>query len=393
MPVTAVPVLHVITRLDRGGSADNTLLTAARLSRERFAVSLATGPSPQAGGAAWEEVRGRGLPVLAVPHLVRPLRPLADVRALRELVALMRRGRYRLVHTHTSKAGFLGRLAAALLRVPAVVHTPHGHVFYGYHGRLLTALFVGAERWAAIHTDRLVALTPREVRDHLELGIGTAARFRVVHSGVDLEALAVDAGTGLRTRAELGLPASSVVVGTVGRLTAVKGQVDLVAAVAALGDPRIRLLLVGDGEERASLTARAAALGVRDQVCFAGWRADVPRLLAAMDIFVLPSYNEGMGRALVEAMGSGLAVIATAVGGVPAVVDSGVDGLLVRPRAPRELAAAIALLATDPAGRQRLGLQARVKAQHFSVAAMVRAIETMYVELIEEKQRAATAPI
>jgi glycosyltransferase involved in cell wall biosynthesis len=112
-----------------------------------------------------------------------------------------------------------------------------------------------------------------------------------------------------------------------------------------------------------------------------------------MDIFVLPSYNEGMGRALVEAMGAGLAVVATAVGGVPAVVDGGVDGLLVRPRAPTELAAAIALLATDPAGRQRLGRQARRKAQQFSVAAMVRAIETLYVELIEEKQRAATAPV
>jgi glycosyltransferase involved in cell wall biosynthesis len=384
-------VLHLITRLDRGGSADNTLLTAARTAPARFACTVAAGPSPEAGGAALVEVQARGVPVLRVPHLVRHPSPVTDLRAVGEILGIIRAGRFDLVHTHTSKAGFLGRLAARMARVPAVVHTPHGHVFYGYYGPLVTRLFAAAERWAAWRTDRLVALTVREVDDHLALGIGRPEQFRVIHSGIDFAAFDADPTPGRQVRVELGIPAEALVVGTLGRLTAVKGQDCLVAALASLALPQLWLLLVGDGEERSALAAQAQALGVADRVVFAGWRQDVHRVLRAMDLFALPSLNEGMGRALVEAMYTGLPVVATAVGGVPELIVPGSTGLLVPPRAAADLAAAIRSLVADPEARARLGQQARACAAGYSAAGMVAAIEAMYDELIEEKALALDA--
>ncbi|MFA6112054.1 MAG: glycosyltransferase family 4 protein [Candidatus Latescibacterota bacterium] len=386
-----VRVLHVITRLDRGGSADNTLLTAARLDPARFASSIAVGPTREAGGPAWEEARERGVPFVEIPHLVRPISPLADLMAARELVAVIRAGRYGIVHTHTSKAGILGRLAAGRVRVPAVVHTPHGHVFTGYHGRLLTRMFVMMERWAARRTDRLIALTGREVQDHLALGIGSTERFRVIHSGVDFAPFDADPAGGAQVREELGIPAEALVIGTLGRLTAVKGQADLLAAFAAVELPRAWLLLVGDGEERLNLEAQARHLGLEGRTVFAGWRRNVYQVLRAMDIFALPSLNEGMGKALVEAMYAGLPVVATAVGGIPELVEPDCTGLLVPPRAPAELASALALLAADPNARERLGQQARLRATGYSVTRMVSAIEQVYDELIEEKGIGVTA--
>lgn len=386
-----VRVLHVITRLDRGGSADNTLLTAARLDPARFASSIAVGPTREAGGTAWDEARERGVQFVEVPHLVRPVSPLADLRAARELVAAMRAGQYDIVHTHTSKAGIIGRLAAGRVRVPAVVHTPHGHVFTGYHGRLRTRLYIMAERWASRRTDRLIALTGREVQDHLALGIGSPEQFRVIHSGVDFTPFDVDSTGGAPVREELGIPAGALVIGTLGRLTAVKGQADLLAAFAALDLPQARLLLVGDGEERPNLEAQARLLGLEGRVVFAGWRQDVHRVLRAMDLFALPSLNEGMGKALVEAMYAGLPVVATAVGGIPELVAPGHTGVLVRPRAPAELAAALASLAVDREARERLGREARLRATGYSVTGMMSAIEKVYDELIEEKRIDATA--
>jgi glycosyltransferase involved in cell wall biosynthesis len=234
-------------------------------------------------------------------------------------------------------------------------------------------------------------LTGREVQDHLALGIGTPERFRVIHSGVDFAPFDADPTGREQVRIELGIPDDALVVGTLGRLAAVKGQVDLVTAFAALDRPRAWLLLVGDGEERPSLEAQARFLGLTERVVFAGWRQDVHRVLRAMDLFALPSLNEGMGKALVEAMYAGLPVVAAAVGGIPELVEPGRTGLLVRPRAPAELAAALASLATDPAARERLGREARLHAAGYSVTRMVSAIEKVYEELIEEKRIDLTA--
>jgi glycosyltransferase involved in cell wall biosynthesis len=382
-----IRVLHVITRLDRGGSAENTLLTVARMDVERFASSLAVGPTLEGSGSTEKQARANGVEFIDLPHLVRAIRLLDDLLAIGELWRLMRRGKYQVVHTHTSKGGLLGRIAARLAGVPVVVHTPHGHVFYGYYGRALTRLFIWLERWAVGFTDRLVALTRREVEEYETFGVAPGKKCAVIHSGIDFAPFASIEEAREEIRAELGIPQDGLVIGTVGRLTAIKGQADLVTAFARVRE-RVEgayLLLIGEGEEHAMLQELARELGVDDRVLFAGWREDVHRALRGMDIFALPSYNEGMGKALVEGMYAGLPVVATAVGGVPELVEPGRNGLLVEPGCPGQLAAALLELAENEEKRKAWGTAAGERAAAFSVESMIGKIEELYEELLEEK--------
>ncbi len=382
-----IRVLHVITRLDRGGSAENTLLTVAGTDPNRYATTLAVGPTQGPRSRTEERARQRGVRFVEVRHLVRPIRPLRDLWALQALWRLMRRERFHIVHTHTSKAGLLGRMAARLARTPIVVHTPHGHVFYGYYGTRLTRLFVWLERWAAHWTDRIVALTAQDAEEHVDFGIGPADQFAVIHSGVDFGPFDVPGCGREQTRRLLGLDAQGVVIGTLGRLTAIKGQADLVRAFAIVYRQvsDAWLLLVGDGEERDDLASLAGDLGVVDRVVFAGWRDDIAAVLRAMDIFALSSLNEGMGKALVEAMYVGLPSVATAVGGIPELIEHGREGLLVPAQQPDQLATAMIELAADDEMRCRLGEAAAQRARSYSVESMLEKIEALYDSLLEEK--------
>ncbi len=195
-------VLHVITRLDRGGSAENTLLTMAHLDPDQYEVTLAVGPSQGRMSPTLDLARDRGVRIVHIPHLIRAVHPWYDLRALGLLWRLSRG--FDLVHTHTSKAGIVGRLAARLARAPHVIHTPHAHVFYGYYSAVVTRMFLVLERIAARWCDRIVALTEADLEDHVRFNVAPGAQFIVIHSGVDLRAL--------------------------GRLTAIKGQSDLIRA-------------------------------------------------------------------------------------------------------------------------------------------------------------------
>lgn len=376
-------ILHIITRLDRGGSAENTLLTATGLDPERFDVTVAVGPTAGDPGPTLLRARERGVTFVDVPSLIRAPHPWQDLRAALDLRRLVRDGSWDVVHTHTSKAGILGRWAAQRGGVRAIVHTPHGHVFYGYYGRLVTSAFVRLERLAAGWCHRLVALTPADRDDHLRFGVGAPSQWVVVHSGVDFSALEQPGPTHAQVRASLGLGERDVIVATLGRLTAVKGQEDLVRAVARLREqhPRIVLLLIGDGEEEEALRELAAREGVADRTLFVGWRTDVGDLLRAVDLFALPSHNEGMGKALVEAMYLERPVVASRVGGVPELVEDGVEGLLVPPRSPADLADALDRLLRDPQRARELGARAARRAREYSSERMVQRLADLYEEL------------
>ncbi len=382
MSTEAPRILHVITRLDRGGSATNTLLTVAGLSGS-FRQTLVYG-------------RTRDLPPLAaqladrldtveLPALVREPAPLHDLRALVALTRLMRRGRFDLVHTHTSKAGILGRAAGRLARVRRIVHTPHGHYFHGgYAGPAMIRLFVHLERWAATFTDRIVALTDQEARDHLRLGIGTPARFVTIPSGVELAPYEKPPEPPAAVRAALGLPPDAWLVGAVGRLEPVKGHRHLVEAVAHLAPriPGLYLALAGDGELGPELQARVRDAGLADRVRFLGWRDDTPTLLHAFDVFAFPSLNEGMGRALVEAMAAGRPIVASRAGGIPEVLGDGEAGVLVEPGDAVALARGIERLLGDPPLRARLAEAARRRAERYGVDVMLERIAALYRELL-----------
>jgi len=381
-----IRVLHVITRLTLGGSSENTLATVVGLASAGYAGALAVGLA-ESEAAVVDDARRRGCRVVDVPALGREVRPLRDLAALRQLTALMRRERPRIVHTHTSKAGFLGRLAARLARVPAVIHQPHGHVFYGYWGAPRTALYVALERRAARWTDRIVTLTERGTAEHLARGIGRPGQYATVPSGVPTAALRAAAPPRAAARARLGLAPDAYVVAGLGRLVPVKGFDLLVEALPRLAAevPSARVLLVGDGPERAALEARARALGVAARLHVTGATPEVAAHLAAADVLAAPSRNEGMGRALVEAMALGLPVVATAVGGIPAVVEDGGCGRLVPPGDADALAAALAGLGRDARLRETLGRAAVVRAEAFSSEVALARMRAVYDALARAK--------
>ncbi len=388
--VKKVRVLHIITRLDRGGSAENTLLTVLGMCPKVYEVALAVGP--RQGKASPTEViaRQRGIVFFDIPQLVRSISPLKDVLAVWEVWCLIRQGDYHIIHTHTSKGGIIGRLAARLANSPIIIHTPHGHVFYGYYGPLLTRIFIWLEGWAAGFTDRIICLTQIGVDDHVNLGVSQREKFEVIHSGIDFTSFDNQVVHHQMARKNLGLPAEGIIIGTVGRLTAIKGQHDLLRAFAHADKllSQVYLVLVGDGEERDVLEALAAELKIAERVFFTGWRTDLPMVYASMDIFAFPSHNEGMGKALVEAMYAGKPSVATQVGGIPELITPGCEGLLVPPQNPLVLAKALIELVQNASLRERMGRSAKAKAQVYNLNHMVDKIEALYKMVLKEKDLA-----
>ncbi len=392
-PCDRIKVLHVITRFDKGGSAENTFLTACGLDKGRYDVVLIKGPSPS-GDADDPEVRAAQdniaaceacIRVISLRHLVRNLSPLSDLIAFCNLIRIIRQEKPRIVHTHTSKAGILGRWASWFCRVPVIVHTPHGHVFWGYFGPLQTRLFIFLEKLTARVTDAIITLTPQEREDHLRFRIAPEGKFTVIHSGVALGPF-LTGPSRAEARSLLGIPQGETVIGTVGRLTAVKGQEILIRAAGQLIRPgkRIFLVLLGDGELRRDLEQLTVSLGIEGQVRFLGWRPDVARVLAACDLFCLPSHNEGMGKALVEAMAMGKPIVASDIGGIRNIVRTGENGLLIPVRDVAAWTEAIIRLCHDPEMCRRMGEEGRRIAPRYSSEEMIKMVDWLYGKLLGE---------
>lgn len=387
MSTATIRVVRLIARLNIGGPAIHATLLHERLNPARFESTLVTG-TEEAGEGNYLELHGRTAKVEVIPDLGREIRPLRDVQTLSRLVSLMRRIRPHVVHTHTAKAGAVGRAAAILAGVPAVVHTYHGHVLRGYFSPAKTAVYRGIEQSLAWKTDRLLAVTTR-VRDELiALGVGKASQYRAVPLGFDLVPLLAAERRRGELRAELGV-GDAPLIGIVARLVPIKAHEVFLAAAAEVRRqvPGARFLIVGDGELRQTLELQTAALGLTAAVRFLGWRADIDRLYADIDVMALTSRNEGSPVALIEAMAAGVPVVSTDVGGVADVVEHGVSGLL----APMDDAAAVArhvvTLLADPAMRRTMGRHGRTKvAATYDAGRLVTDIETLYEDLIREKQ-------
>lgn len=385
-------VLHVITRLIMGGAQLNTLHTAARHRERGVDAEILYGPgdSERDGdlGAAAELL---GVRLHQLPQLRREPSLLHDTHALLALHRFLRRNRFDIVHTHTSKAGFLGRLAGHLAGDTTVVHTPHGHVFHSYYGPVLTSLYVLAERCSANWAARMVALTQQERSEHLVLGIGDATRFVVVPSGIDVARFHTGASARGEARARLGLDDDSPVIGSVGRLAEVKGQDVLLRALPAVvrAWPGVVTVLVGDGPERQRLHKLATMLGLENRVQMLG-RSDRPETLyPAFDCLAVPSRNEGMGRVVLEGMASGLPVVASGVGGILDLVRHEQNGLLVPAGDSAALAAALIRVLGDGSLRRRLGTEARATVTHdFSEQAMADQLLLLYQNVLRDRSRA-----
>ncbi len=383
-PRRPLAILHAITRLERGGSSDCTLLQAIGAARRGHHVVLVSGPSDTPSPLLDQARRQKGLHRVEIAPLRRALSPVHDLRALWLLIRLLRGRRFDIVHTHTSKAGALGRLAAALAPGPAVVHQPHGHLFYGYHGRVASALVILAERLLARLSRRQIALSWRGAGEHLARGVGRPGDFSVICSGIDLRPFRRSGPRRAEARLRLGLRPEEFAVGTLCRLEAVKGVEELLHGFARASSvrPQLRLLLAGDGPLRDRLVRQARDAGLQDRVLIGGSWVRATEFLPALDLFVLASRNEGMGRALIEAMASGLPVVATAVGGMPEVLEEGGAGLLVPPGDPQAIAEAIVRLVDDASLAADLGGRARARSVVFGAGRMNHALLRLYREVL-----------
>lgn len=389
-------VLHVITRLDRGGSAQNTLLTCLGLS-DRYEMVLVHGLSLESQMTDWEwqsvhrgieEAKDRGVKVVPISSLVRKIAPVQDLQAFFSLWRLMLQERPDIVHTHTSKTGILGRWAAKMAGVPIIVHTPHGHVFYGHFGPLVSRFFLAIERLMASITDRMVALSEGERNDYIRFSVSSPDKIVTIHSGVEIDRYMKAEVNVEEKRRSLGLNPNGLVVGTVGWLLPIKGPIHLLNAMAHIwrNHPEIRLVFVGKGELEGKLRAEASRMGVSERVTFLGWRDDIPEIMQILDIFVLPSLNEGMGRVLVEAMAAGRPVVASRVGGIPDLVEHKKNGFLVGPGDVNGTSLAIKRLLIDREMRDEMGRMGRAMAQNFTVEGMVEKIDALYSSLYQKKQ-------
>jgi glycosyltransferase involved in cell wall biosynthesis len=375
----------VITRLNVGGPALHTTLLTQRLDPARYDSLLASGVVGRDEGEYLALCGGPAERVVQVPSLVREVRPAADAVALVELVRLMRRIRPHVVHTHTAKAGVLGRLAARLARVPVVLHTYHGHVFEGYFAPWQARVFLAMERTVARWTDCLLAVSDRVRQDLLALGVGRPEQFRVVPLGLDLARFLGSDATRGALRSELALHPGTPLVGIVARLVHIKAHEVFLNAAARVARevPDTHFVVVGDGERRAELEALAGALGLGSRVHFLGWRRDLDRLYPDLDVVGLTSRNEGSPVALIEAMAAGRPVVATSVGGVPDVVDDAVTGYLVPSGDAAAVARAVVELLTDPRRGDKMGQAGRERVlPRFAVGRLLADLDGLYQDLL-----------
>lgn len=382
-----VRVLHVVTRMNVGGASRHLLSLLPLLPDRGFEPLLVHGTvEPEEGELPLEDLRAARL-----PSLRRPFNPATDVRAYAELSRLVRRYRPRVVHTHMAKAGTLGRTAARRRRVPAIVHTFHGHVLEGYFSAAVSRLFVATERSVARRTDALVAVSGAVRDDLLRLGIGDAQRWRVIPYGFDLEPLLAGRLDRTIARRSLGLPPAGPAVGIVGRLVPIKNHALFMDAARRVLERRadVTFVVAGDGELRTTLEDEARrTLG--DRARFTGWVASLPALYAALDVVVLTSLNEGTPVALIEAAAAGLPVVATDVGGVADVVVDGETGFLVPSGDSSALAARIGDVIEDPALARKIGEEGRRRVRSaFSPDVMADRIADLYLEILQAKGRAA----
>ena len=389
-----IRVLHVITRMIVGGAQENTLLSCALASSPAFECELLSGIETGPEGELHSETRERGVRHHLEPSLVRAIHPGKDAVALVRLARFMRASRWDVVHTHSSKAGVLGRVAARQAGIPHVVHTVHGWGFTPGQAAPVFGLYVALERMCAPLTDVLVHVAERDRIEGLRQRIGRPDQYRLIRSGIEIDRFRDVRATRQDVRRTLGLPDEAFVVGSVGRFVPQKAPLDLVDAFARVARERADALLVvvGDGPLRAAVEGRIAEHGLSDRVRLTGIRRDVPELLRAFDVFALSSRWEGLPRVFPQAMAAGLPVVATDVSGASDAVVEGQTGFLVPAGDVSALGGSLARLAADPELRRRLGAAARLRVEEFSAARMVRQLEGVYIALVEGRAAPEAAP-
>lgn len=388
-----IRVVHIITRLILGGAQENTLYTAIGQHRDpRFEVTLLCGVDEAGEGHMFEDAERAGVKTVVVPSLAREIRPLRDLKAVFDVYRFLKRGSYMIVHTHSSKAGIVGRLAAWAAGVPIIVHTVHSLVFHEFQSEWKNRLYIVLKRLCAPVTHKFISVSDSVGQAMLERGIGRADQHLTIFSGFDLGLfLSVrDRLSVAEAKRRLGIPSDAPVVGKIARLFPLKGHEEFLAAATEIAKvmPDVHFLLVGDGPLRDQLLADAARLGLGERVVMTGRVAPhtVPECIQAMDVVVHTSLREGIARVLPQAGAVGKPVVTFAMDGAPEVIRDGISGYLVPPIDTARIAERTVALLHDLERRRMFGEAGRAfAAEHFSVERMVERINDVYVDLLRAR--------
>ncbi len=382
-------IVHIITRLILGGAQENTLLTVEGLMERGHRVSLISGPAIGPEGELVERARSHGVDLIILPEMRRAINPFLDVAAFLFLLGYLKRERPTVVHTHSSKAGILGRLAARRTGVPIIVHTIHGLPFHPYQNHILNRTYRFLEKIAAGWSDRLVSVADAMTEQAVAAGIAPKEKFVKILSGMEVEEFLKERDR-QAIRKGFGFTPEDIVIGTVGRLFHLKGHEDILRAAAKVASkfPNLKLLFVGDGILREDLKRLASSLGLEGRVVFAGLvePSRIPEVLTAMDVVVHASFREGLPRVVPQALLCGKPVVAYDVDGAAEGLSGGKAGYLVPPKDIGRLAQSIEQVLLHPKeAHEMASLGRELCKREFAQVRMVDRIEQLYFELVQEK--------
>ena len=384
-------IMHVITRMIIGGAQENTLFNCLDLVRNfGDEVKLITGPSEGAEGKLLAQSDTQGLLIDKHASLIRSISPLHDNRALKELKHAIRDWRPDVVHTHSAKAGLLGRAAAWNQNVPCIVHTVHGAPFHPYQNWVSRWFFIQCERWAAKRCHHMISVADAMTEMMVNAKVASREKFSTIYSGMDVEPFLRSADNREAIRKELGFKATDVVFGKIARLFHLKGHCYVIEAAERVckTHPNVKFLFVGDGILREQFVSEIAKRGMQDRFVFTGLVPpnQVPGLIGAMDVLIHTSLREGLARALPQALISGKPVISYDVDGAREVVLNGITGFLIPPKEIESLANAIDSLASSTQMRNEMGLKGReLFTEQFRHETMTKSIRELYVRLSSQR--------
>ncbi len=383
-----IKVLHPITRLIVGGAQENTMYTAAMVDNTRFDVCIVSGSQTGSEGSLIDEVHTKEIPLTIIPELVREINPLKDGAALWKMIKMMKDERYLIVHTHSSKAGVLGRIAAKIAGVPIIIHTIHGWSFHEHMQLWRKWLFVCLEKMVTKFSDCLIVVAEVDIYKGLKEGIGEPETYQLIRSAIPISIFNPDLFDSNLVRRQLGFPVDVPILGNVGRFSPQKNPLDWVKVASTVSRviPDCHFLLVGDGPLRHEVEIVFEKLGLLNHCVFTGLRRDVPQMMAAMDIFLLTSLWEGLPRVIPQCMAMGLPIVAYRTDGAVEAINHGQTGFLCEPGEIDEMAKFCITLLQDYNLRKEMGENAReVVADTYDLSKMIRQIESLYNQLLIEK--------
>jgi glycosyltransferase involved in cell wall biosynthesis len=381
-----IKVVHVITKMELGGAQENTLFTVSHLNPKKFQTYLVTGP----GGELFQEAHALRN-IFIIPDLMREIRPGKDFKALLQLRSILKKIKSEnpsfapiIVHTHSSKAGILGRWAARLTKIPIIIHSIHGFGFHDYQPFLLKSLLVILEKVSACITTHFIAVSEANINQGIALKIFQREKVALIRSGIDINKYQHPSFQKEAIRQQAGIPRDVPVVAMIACFKPQKAPLDFIAVCAQVGRimSHAHFLLIGDGELRGCIEEEIATRQLEAQVHLLGWRKDIPDILNATDIVVLTSLWEGLPRVFPQAMAAGIPVVATAVDGAPEAIKDGINGFLVSPGDIQGMAEKIIFLLQHPDQAREMGQQGRALVAEFDSYKMIQQQENLYEELL-----------